>query len=83
MLNVIGQRARGALAIALMEIRAGLVRVPPANNIRETFQEEVEVADMDLTLMLQVAAVDKAGHSPFLALKCERKTTIQKHQSLL
>lgn len=71
------------MVIALMEIRAGLARGSPANTISETFQEEVEVADLDLTLMLQVAAMDKAGHSPFLAWKCERKATIQKHQSLL
>ena len=83
--------ARAAAVLAATEIRAGLPVAPTANTGRDAIQEEaeaaagteVEVAESEIALVLQVAAVDQAGHSPSLAWKRGRKETLQRHHVLL
>ena len=84
-------RAAAVKAMTDTEILAVLTQVVPlANTVRDAIQEaveaavgtEVEVADTEIAIGFQVAAVDQAGHSLSPAWKCGRKATHQKHQNL-
>ena len=83
-------RSDSVMEMTDTEILAVLAQVPQANTVKNVIQEEVEaavgteveVADSEIRILLQVEAVDQAGHSLSPALKYGRKAIYQKHHNL-